>query len=114
MHPIPKRLLIHKVTAEAAISKDRWGKETSEQAHDLEHVRIEPSKKVVRGKDNVEIQLAAILFFDCHYSRPRDQKFADGMIFEFNGEKLRVATVEPLYDEGRLHHYEIGLVAHGG
>lgn len=113
MRPIPKRLLIHKITVESVTSKDRWGKEITVPAHDLEYIRMEPSTKIVRGKDNVEIQLAAILFFDCHYSRPRDQKFVDGMILGFNGEKYRVATVEPLYDEGRLHHYEVGLVKHG-
>ena len=113
MRSIPRRLLIHTLTVDQVVVKDRWGKATMEPAEELAHVRLEPSGKIVKTKDNQEVQLAAVLFFDCRHSRPIGQKFRDGMILGFNGECYRVETVEPLYDEGRLHHYEIGLVRYG-
>ena len=113
MRAIPRRLLIHTLTVGRAVTKDRWGKTTTEQEESLTYVRLEPSGKIIKTKHNQEIQLAAVLFFDCRHSRPIGQEFQEGMIFGFNGERYRVETVEPLYDEGRLHHYEIGLVRHG-
>ena len=113
MRPIPKRLLIHRLSVSEMGEKDRWGNAAEGQKKELSFVRIEPSGKIVRGKDNVEVQLAATLFYDCLNSRPKGQTFSQGMILTFMGEKYRVQTVEPLYDGKKLHHYEIGLVRHG-
>mgnify|MGYP001625464548 CR=1 FL=1 len=113
MRAIPRRLLIHTLTVSRLVGQDRWGKGTMEPAENLTHVRLEPSGKIVKTKDNQEVQLAAVLFFDIRHSRPAGQKFRENMILGFNGEHFRVETVEPLYDEGRLHHYEIGLVRYG-
>ena len=66
----------------------------------------------MRDKNNAEIQLAATLFYDCRNSRPRGVQFAEDDIISFNGLKHRVASVEPLYDDERIHHYEMGLVKH--
>ena len=77
---------------------------------ELTHVRLEPSSKIVRDKNNAEIQLAATLFFDCKYSCPTEMEIQLDDIVVFNGQKLRVQLVEPLYAEKKLHHYEIGLV----
>ena len=34
-------------------------------------------------------------------------------LVDFNGQKHQIKTVEPLYDNSKLHHYEIGMVRYG-
>lgn len=110
MTPIPRALLIHTVQIQTVTSKDDWGKETLSDKSELRYVRLDPSTKYVKDKSNNEIQLAAVLFYDCRNSRPRGQVFYDGQVITFNNERYRVKLVEPLYDGRRLHHYEIGMV----
>ncbi len=109
--PIPKKLLIHTVTR-LERTTDRWGEETLKEKEIIKRVRIEPSNKVVRDKNNAEIQISATLFYDCKNSLPRDIQFAEDDIIVFNGQKHKVQTIEPLYDRERLHHIEMGLVKH--
>lgn len=113
MMPIPKALLIHTAQIQDVSGKDTWGKETLTEPVTLEYVRLEPSTKYVRDKSNQEIQLAAVMFYDCRNSRPRGQTFRDNQVLTFNGERYRTKLVEPLYDGRRLHHYEIGMVRDG-
>lgn len=110
MRAIPASLLIHMVTLYKIKEKDRWGEAELDTGLELQRVRIDPSSRIVRDKNNAEIQLAATLFYDCRNSRPRDVKFEVDDIISFNGQKLRVQTIEPLYDGKRLHHYELGMV----
>ena len=63
---------------------------------ELTHVRLEPSSKIVRDKNNAEIQLAATLFLDCKYSCPAGMEIQLDDIVVFNGQKLRVQLVDPL------------------
>lgn len=79
---------------------------------ELRYVRMEPSTKVVRDKNGAEIQLVATLFYDCRNSLPRGVICTVDDIIVFNGQKHAVRIVEPLYDGERLHHYELGLIAH--
>lgn len=111
MKPIPKRLLVHTVIL-GKLAKDRWGEETVTDEQELSCVRMEPSSKVARDKNNAEIQLAATLFYDCRNSQPRGVEFVEDEIVTFNGQKHKIQTVEPLYDEKKLHHYELGLIRH--
>lgn len=113
MRPIPKSLLIHTVTLHKKINKDKWGKGELDQGTELTYVRMEPSGKIVRDKNNAEIQLVAILFYDCKNSRPKDVVFKVDDLIAFNGVMHRVEVVEPMYDDKRLHHYELGLVKGG-
>lgn len=112
MRPIPKALLIHAAQLQGVAEKDSWGKETLTDPVNLKYIRLEPSTKYVRDKQNNEIQLAAVMIYDCYNSRPKGQEFHSEQVFSVNGEKYRVQLVEPLYDGRRLHHYEIGLVRH--
>lgn len=112
MRAIPKRLLIHTVKLQRTISKDRWGEGKTDNGIKLEKVRIEPSSRIVRDKNSAEVQLAATLFYDCKNSVPRDFVFKEDDIILFNGQKLRVQVIEPLYDNNKLHHYELGLIKH--
>lgn len=110
MRAIPKSLLIHTVTLHKKANEDRWGKGELDSGTDLTYVRMEPSGKIVRDKNNAEIQLAATLFYDCKNSRPQDIAFQMDDIIIFNGMKHQVMLIEPLYDDKRLHHYEVGLI----
>lgn len=112
MRSIPHSLLIHTVMLHKIVDKDTWGKGKLNTGTELKYVRMEPSSKIVRDKNNAEIQLAATLFYDCKNSRPKGITFAVDDIVIFNGQKHQVQLIEPLYDEKHLHHYEIGLVKH--
>lgn len=113
MRPIPKRLLIHQVMLHKEKDQDRWGKGQLDAGVQLEFVRMEPSRQIIRDKNNAEVQLAATLFYDCTNSRPMGLSFQEDDIIIFNGQKHQVRSVEPLYDERRLHHYELGMVRYG-
>ena len=80
------------------------------EENEINFVRIEPSSKVIKDKNNNEIQLAAALFFDCKNSKPKNILFEEGDIVVFNNQKHKIQLIEPLFDEKKLHHYEIGLV----
>lgn len=92
---IPKKLLIHTVT-HAKIDDDRWGAETLKDEQKITHVRMEPSGKVVRDKNNAEVQLAATLFYDSRNSRPKDIEFAEDDIIIFNGQKHSMTIAKVL------------------
>lgn len=111
MRPIPKSLLIHQVTLQKTTPGDSfYDEEVPDGGTVLKHVRMEPSSKIVRSKDNAEIQLAATLIYDCKNTEPRNITFSVDDIIVFHGQKHRVEVVEPLYDSRKLHHYELGLI----
>ena len=110
MRAIPKSLLPHTVALFRKTSEDIWGAEQLDAGVELTRVRMEPSSRIARDKNNTEIQLAATLFYDCKNSRPSGVKFQLDDIVVFNGQKHQVKMIEPLYEKMRLHHYEIGLV----
>lgn len=110
MKSIPKSLLPHTVTLHKRDEEDRWGKETLDTGKKVRFVRLEPSTQIIRDKNSVEIQLSAILFYDCKNSNPADIAFSVEDIIVFNGVRHQIKVVEPLYDKKRLHHYELGLI----
>lgn len=82
----------------------------SEEHISLGRIRLEPSGRIVRDKNSAEIQLAATMFYDCKNSTPGGLSFFVDDIVIFNGQKYQVKVVEPLYDNRKLHHYEMGLI----
>lgn len=113
MRAIPKSLLIHHASLMQEIP-GKWGPEGLQRKAELEHIRIETSSKIVRDKNNAEQQLSAMLFFDCRNSSPRDLQFQEDQIVDFHGLKHRIVAIDPLYDNRKLHHYEIGMVRYAG
>ncbi len=111
---IPRSLLIHEITLhKLAQSESRMAAPTIGEGVDVEYVRIEPSEKLIRGKNQVDIKRDSLLFFDCKNSSPRDTEFVVDDIVKFNGATYQVIAIEPLYDRKKLHHYEIGLIKYG-
>lgn len=110
MRPIPKKILIHSAVLRRKVSEDRFGNETLDEGSKLHLIRVEPSSKIVRDKNGAELQLAAVLFYDCRNSQPRNVTFLEDDILAFQDLKYQVKTIDSLYDERRLHHYELGLI----
>lgn len=110
MRPIPKKLLIHTATLHKIADEDRWGNGGLDEGTVLRYIRVEPTSRIVRDKNNAEIQLAATMFYDCRNSRPQNIEFAVDDIVYFGKLKYSVQVVEPLYDGTKLHHYELGLI----
>jgi len=109
MRPIPKRLLIHNIN-HIRNDKDPFGSPTEVFNNPVKRVRIEPTQKRILGKENTEVQLNSLVFYDCINSNPKGIEFKIEDVIEFNGTNYTVKAIEPLYDESKLHHYEIGLV----
>lgn len=111
MKAIPKSLLPHTVMLYKQEDSGGFYEESSlDNGTEISFVRMEPSSKIIRDKNNAEVQLAATIFYDCRNSQPRNLSFAVDDIISFNGMKHQIKTVEPLYGRRKLHHYELGLV----
>lgn len=69
--------MIHTAIHAKTIDSDRWGAEQLLDQQELSYVRLEPSSKVIRDKNNAEIQLAATMFYDCKNSRLRGHELKE-------------------------------------
>ncbi len=87
-----------------------WQNQTLQTVADLKFVRFEPLSKLVTSKDDRQITLSAVMFFDIKNSRPKNVTFYQGQKIEFNNVEYTVETIETLYDNQKLHHYELGLI----
>lgn len=110
MKPIPKKLLIHSAELFDAGKDDMWQSVDYKKTADLKNIRIDPSSQLVTDKQNRQITLAAVMFFDCTNSAPHGTLFTHGQKIRWCGKEYTVETVESLYDEHKLHHYELGLI----
>lgn len=108
MKAIPKNLLIHSGTI-AVTSTDDWGAETTTAPTELKFIRIEPYNKILKTKNNEEVQTNALMFYDAVNSLPKGQSFTENTIININGREYRIVTIDELYDNRKLHHYEITL-----
>lgn len=117
MKAIPKRLLIHNAELINEYG-DEW-EVTKRTSTPLENVRIEASHSNIFDVKSQQITLSAVLFFDCKNSRCSLPFMLEGETSEgrkllaqrvrFDGRIYTVKTIEPIYDDRRLHHYEVGL-----
>lgn len=115
MKPMPKALLIHSAKLLEVSTENTWQSEETTEIATLEiatlkNIRIEPLSKLVTAKDNTQVTLTAVLFYDCKNSRPSGVSFKQGQKIIFNSIEYIVETIEPLYDGQKLHHYELGLI----
>ena len=116
---IPAQILTHNVVFRIPTAEtDTWGKANwQEQA--ITGVCIQPTHKVVIGKDSKERQLNAILFYDCRLSHgaaqlQQWQTMAESVNKEievvYSGRTYHLATIDWLVDdEGNPPHWELGL-----
>ena len=109
MKAIPKWLLIHTAAAIEKGEPDMWGKCEDVGRTELTHVRVEPSSSLRISKDNNQVQLAAVLLYDCRSSRPAGYDFSHVDKIEYSGRQYNILGVKELYDEKKLHHLEVEL-----
>ncbi len=109
MKPIPKKMLIHTADLKS-ITHDIWQTETLSLISRLKNIRIEPCSKIVTDKQNKQLTLSAVMFYDCRNSYPQNINFVHGQKIVFNDKQYTIEVIEPLYDGTKLHHYELGLI----
>lgn len=110
LKPIPKKLLIHSGVYTKVTAKDKWGAETGTPTiTDLSDIRIEPSSAIKLSKDNKEIQLKSLLFYDCVNSLPIGVSFELENTITFLGTDYIIVSIDPIFALSGIHHYEIGL-----
>lgn len=120
LRPIPMQILKTAATLKVPIDTDRWG-EPVYQTYELKRTHLQPSNSVKKTRDNADVVLRSLLFYDCRNSLPRGLDFnalktaADdvgGVIaLDINGLEYHLETVEAIPDDrGAVHHYELGLV----
>lgn len=110
MKPIPKMLLMHSAKLLTISTDNQWQEEQAETTEVLKKIRIEPSSKLITTKDNRQVTLSAVMFYDCKVSRPRNVSFRHGQHVLWGRIEYKIETIEPLYDGRKLHHYELGLI----
>lgn len=119
--PIPKKLLPHSAELVTKFDPDKWGNSSESEAVILEHIRIEPSEKMITDDSGTQIRLSATLFFDQRNSSPASGFSLKGDVIGgrtvdiqqiiFGGRTFTVKAIEAHYADGKnIHHYEIGLV----
>lgn len=109
MKPIPKSLLIHTAEAITHGETDMWNEQTENCRTKISFVRLEPSSALKLNSQNEQIQLNAVLIFDCRNSRPRNFDFSSADRIEADGNQYRIVSIDKLYDGKKLHHLEVGL-----
>lgn len=109
MRPIPRRLLIHTVAMRTPTGTDAWQGAAWSLPVTVACVRVEPCSTMRIGKDNIQVQLTALLYYDAVLSTPSGVAWTPGQEVVHNGTTYRVASAEPYYDERKLHHWEVGL-----
>ena len=109
MIPIPSALLIHQAKLLPPAGEDVWQAKKYGKPVSLCAVRVEPVRQWTMENQNRRVSHTATLFYDCRNSRPENVEFQAGAKIVFEGREYTIETVEPLYDDRRLHHIEVGL-----
>ena len=111
MVKIPRWARPHTVTYKKRTGTDIHQKSTYADPVTIQYVRMEPTSKIVLSKDNTQVQLASVLFYDCQDSLPTGITFSALDVITFNGHDYTVIEPDPLYAlSSTPHHYEVGLI----
>jgi hypothetical protein len=119
MQSIPVQILIHSGTMTIYYDADKWGGTPDAVTAPIAGIRIEPYRRETHDRDQQEVTLTAMMYYDTHNSTCTLPFVLPGDTY--NGGKVKqqtisalgrvfvVKTVEPIYDDQALHHYEVGL-----
>lgn len=119
LKPIPSKILTHSGLLKVPTGTDRYG-EPNYAEYNLTRINIQASNAVIKSKDNKEVVLRSILFFDIRNSRPlgldlvtlKNQADSHNSQIKIlcGSNTYTVESVDSLTDDrGKLHHYQIGL-----
>ena len=124
--PIPARMLHDTVTFKVVKSMDAYQDKTYEE-HTVQHVHLQGSSDTVKGPNDTEVQLRAVLFVDARKSTPaldldalQAASLAAGdtmraVVTDASGKTVgdyAVLIVDSLPDvpATSVHHWELSLV----
>lgn len=118
MVKIPRWARPHTVTYKHYTGTDIHQKVQYASPLTIKYVRMEPSQKIVLTKENSQVQLASVLFYDCQDSPatdadgdPASVTFTNLDVVVFGGRNYTVLSVDTLYDKTNApHHLEVNLI----
>lgn len=119
LRPIPRRILKDTAVLHVQTGTDVWQAADS-QNYNIKACHIQNSNETRRTTANTEVVLAAVLFCDAVYTKPKldyielqaaSQAAGGTMRLTCQGQSYNVLTVDAVPDDlGAIHHYEMGLV----
>ena len=108
MKPIPRRLLPHQAKYKKYLGNtgegDEWGEEIT-----LNYVKVDDSKKITLSQNGREIIGNAMLFYDFNNSDGLLEEPTINSLIIFNNKTYHIESVNSLYANSIVHHYEILL-----
>ena len=110
---IPKSLLIHTVTHAKLKESDRWGAESLQISVQLNLYGLSHPARLSATRIMRRYSLRQQCFMTVKTAVREAWNLKQTTLSVFNGERFKVKICEPLYDERKLHHWELGLVKHG-
>lgn len=107
--PIPRTVLPHRAELHSPSCADVWQHQDSAESYSLKYIRMD--EELLRQTDKRDTRHVArwLLFYDCRTSLPRGIIFRPGQVVQWNGLRLTVREVHPVYEDWALHHYEVEL-----
>ena len=126
LSPIPARMLHDSATFYVVKSMDRYQEKTYDE-YKVSHVHLQNASDVIKGPDNTEVQLKAMLFVDCKKSTPCYDLYALQKASLANGDTMRVEVKDasgalvdnfavlkvdgiPDVPATTTHHWELSLI----
>ena len=126
LSPIPARMLHDSATFFVVKSMDRYQEKTYDE-YKVSHVHLQNASDVIKGPDNTEVQLKAMLFVDCKKSTPVLDLYALQQASLANGDTMRVEVKDasgalvdnfavlkvdgiPDVPATTTHHWELSLI----
>ena len=119
MQSIPSQMVKDFITLKVPTGVDEWNNATYAE-YSQGRVHMQGANKIVKNKENTEVQLKSILFVDLRKSTPFLDWAALQRQAELAGHEMRVTHGQTEYtvlevDDvpdpyGQLHHYEVGLI----
>lgn len=118
MVKIPRWARPHTVTYKHYVGKDIHQNPQYDAPVTIKYVRMEPTSKIVLTKDNTQVQLSSLLFFDCQDSQATNASgnsvsvsFDNLDSVTFGGRDYTVLSVDTLFDKSQApHHIEVSLI----
>ncbi len=124
--PIPARMLHDSATFYVVKSMDRYQEKTYDE-YAVAHVHLQNASDVIKGPDNTEVQLKAMLFVDCKKSTPCYDLYTLQKTSLANGDTMRVEVKDasgtlidnfavlkvdgiPDVPATTTHHWELSLI----
>ena len=126
LSPIPSRMLHDSATFYVVKTMDRYQEKTYDK-YEVTHVHLQNASDVIKGPDNTEVQLKALLFVDCKKSTPALDLYELQKTSLANGDTMRVDVCDasgafvdnfavlkvdgiPDVPATTTHHWELSLI----